>query len=325
MEDMEEKKKKRVCVTGASGFVGSWLVKLLLSKDYIVHGTVRDPSDEKNDHLKKLDNASDNLQFFKADLLDYKSLTAAIAGCEGVFHVASSVPSSKLPNPEIEIIAPALNGTLNVLEACSEGKVKRVIVVSSLAAVGMNPSWSLDKVRNEECWSDMEYDRRTENWYSLSKTLAEINAFDYAAKHKLDVVTVCPSLCIGPLLQATMNASSLVLISLLKGDRLSVENKVRHLVDVRDVADALLMVYEKPEASGRYICAPHAIKMSDLIDILKSMYPQYNYPNNFVEPNNEPRASSEKLKMLGWECRPLKETLIDTVEYYQVAGLLEKD
>jgi nucleoside-diphosphate-sugar epimerase len=50
------------------------------------------------------------------------------------------------------------------------------------------------------------------------------------------------------------------------------------MVDIRDVADALLLTYEKPEASGRYICSSHAIKISDMINILKTMYPSYPYP-----------------------------------------------
>jgi len=65
---------------------------------------------------------------------------------------------------------------------------------------------------------------------------------------------------------------------LITGKRESMENKIWHFVDVRDVADALLLVYEKPEASGRYICAPHPIKIRDLMDMLKSMYPEYDYP-----------------------------------------------
>lgn len=50
------------------------------------------------------------------------------------------------------------------------------------------------------------------------------------------------------------------------------------LVDVRDVAEAILMAYEKPEAEGRYICTAHIIKAKDLVDKLKSIYPHYNYP-----------------------------------------------
>ncbi|TVU10060.1 hypothetical protein EJB05_43566, partial [Eragrostis curvula] len=90
----------RVCVTGGGGFVASWLVKLLLSRGYAVHATVRDPSHPKNAFLEQLDNASENLRLFKADVLDYGTLTAAFAGCDGVFHPASPVPGDKMKDPE---------------------------------------------------------------------------------------------------------------------------------------------------------------------------------------------------------------------------------
>jgi nucleoside-diphosphate-sugar epimerase len=54
-------------------------------------------------------------------------------------------------------------------------------------------------------------------------------------------------------------------------------NKLWHIVDVRDVADALLLLYEKPESSGRYICSSDHICTRDLVNLLK-MYPKYNYP-----------------------------------------------
>ena len=60
--------------------------------------------DEKNAHLSKLESASENLKLFKADLLDYNSMLSAIEGCNGVFHVASPVPSTTVPNPEACIL-----------------------------------------------------------------------------------------------------------------------------------------------------------------------------------------------------------------------------
>ena len=62
------------------------------------------------------------------------------------------------------------------------------------------------------------------------------------------------------------------------GKRESIESKTWDYVDVRDVADALLLVYEKPEASGRYICASHRFNTHDMVYMLKSKYPNYNYP-----------------------------------------------
>ncbi|XP_045791620.1 cinnamoyl-CoA reductase 1-like [Trifolium pratense] len=92
---------KKVCVTGAGGFVASWLVKLLLAKGYSVHGTVRQPGSKKYEHLLKLERASENLTLFEADILNYESVYKAIVGCTAVFHVASPVPSTVVPNPEV--------------------------------------------------------------------------------------------------------------------------------------------------------------------------------------------------------------------------------
>ncbi|XP_052203398.1 cinnamoyl-CoA reductase 2-like isoform X4 [Diospyros lotus] len=253
--------KGRVCVTGAGGYVASWLVKLLLSNGYTVHGTVRDPHDEKNAHLMKFEKASENLQLFKVDLLDRSSVSAAIKGCDGVFHVASPVPSGSVPNPE--------------------------------------------------------------NWYCLSKTEAESEALEFAKRSGLDVVTVCPTLVLGPKLQSSTNASSLVLIKLLKEGYDEVENRSRMVVDVRDVAEALLLAYEKPEAEGRYICTAHLIKSKDMVEIVRKIYPDYNYPKKFIEGKDSDKLSSEKLQTLGWRYKALEETLVDSIESYIQAGLLD--
>ncbi|XP_047084234.1 cinnamoyl-CoA reductase 1-like [Lolium rigidum] len=320
---MEAAARKTVCVTGAGGFVASWLVKLLLTKGhYAVRGTVRNPDDDKNAHLKALEGARERLQLVRADLLDYDTVASAVAGCEGVFHVASPVPSGRSTNPEAEVIAPAVTGTLNVLKACYEAKVKRVVMVSSMSAVSNNPSWPKGKAFDEESWSDVDLCRKSEDWYFLSKTLAEREAFAYAAKTGLDIVTICPSLVIGPLMQSTVNASSKILLNYLKGEHETVENKIRNIVDVRDVADALLLMYENPEASGRYICSSSPIKVSDMINILKTIYPMYTYPKNFEEVEHNIIYSSEKLQKLGWTFRPVEKTLGDSVESYGASGIL---
>ncbi|CAN6440909.1 unnamed protein product [Victoria cruziana] len=194
MENSEEKEvvggggggggggRRVVCVTGAGGFLGSWLVKTLLSKGYTVRGTVRDPDDKKNEHLKTLENSSEKLQLFKADLLDYDGLYYAIFGCDGVFHVASPLPMHAVVDPEKEIVDPAVKGTLNVLKASSEARVKRVVFVSTGATITMTPNPPNDNFYDERCWSDIEFLRAKENWYPLSKTMAEQQAWQYAKK-----------------------------------------------------------------------------------------------------------------------------------------------
>ncbi|KAI3991940.1 hypothetical protein MKX01_012885 [Papaver californicum] len=293
--------KERVCVTGAGGFLASWVVKFLLSKGYIVHSTVRDPSAENCAHLKNLENATENLHLF---LLDYNSLYAAIAGCRGVLHVASPVPSAPVTNPKVELFEPALNGTCNVLKACTEAKVKRVVVVSSIGALSR---------------SDKEYCKTIEDWYCISKTVAESEAWEYAKKNGLDFVTVCPSLIIGPMLQSTMNASSLFLIKLLKDG----VNTDQRMVDVRDVARAILLSYEKPEAEGRYICSAYMAKTRDLVDKLKTMYPKYKCPKRITEAEDQPKMNCEKLQKLGWECITLEESLADSIKCYHEKGIFD--
>ncbi|XP_073101316.1 cinnamoyl-CoA reductase 1-like [Elaeis guineensis] len=163
-----------------------------------------------------------------------------------------------------------------------------------------------------------------ENWYFLSKTMAERAAWEYAEKNGLDLVTVCPSVVLGPLLQPTASTSGLFLIYVIKGGPEPMKNSLWNIVDVRDVADALLLAYEKPEASGRYLCAPYPINTRDLADLLKGMYPNYEYQKNIIEVPPNPPLTSEKLKKLGWKCRPLEETLSDAVECYREAGLLDE-
>uniref|UniRef100_A0A7N2KTA6 NAD-dependent epimerase/dehydratase domain-containing protein n=1 Tax=Quercus lobata TaxID=97700 RepID=A0A7N2KTA6_QUELO len=280
--------------------------------------------DAKYAHFSTFENASKNLRLFKADLLDYSSIRSAVEGCIGVFHVSSpAVPSTTVTNPEVELIETAVKGTLNVLKACVEAKVKRIVFVSSIATLLMNPSWPKGQVMDETSWSDKEYFRTTKSWYQLSKIEAESEALNFAKRSGLDVVTVCPSLVLGPILQPTVNSSSLIIIRLLKGGNESIENKLSMLVDVRDVAEALLLAFEKPEAEGRYICLAHMINAKDLVDLLKSIHPNYNYPKNFTQVQDEKRLSSKKLQRLGWSYRQLKETLTDAIESYRNAGIVD--
>ncbi|CAH8370986.1 unnamed protein product [Eruca vesicaria subsp. sativa] len=325
--------KQSICVTGSGGYIASWLVKSLLSRGYTVHGTVRDPCDRKNDHLKKLDNASKNLKLFKADLFDYEGLSSAISGCYGVFHIAGPVPFEDVPLTEEQLIRPALTGTKNVLEACTEAKVKKVVVVSSIAAVVYNPKWPRDVDVDESCWSDTQYLHSLEGYWSyyfLAKTLMEREAIEWSRTSLADVVTVCPSVVIGPRLQSTLNSSSLGLLNFIKGGVISLLSDQLYLVDVRDVADALLLVYENQEAKGRYICNSHSLHNYDLMEKMMNMYPKRNFPKSFNERKEKQvngnilRIISEKLEKLGWKFRSLEETIDDSVVSFEATGDLPK-
>ncbi|KAI4306728.1 hypothetical protein L6164_029981 [Bauhinia variegata] len=155
---------KLVCVTGASGYIASWLVKLLLQRGYTVKASVRDPNDPKKvDHLLKLEGAEDRLHLFKADLLEEGSFDPIVEGCEGVFHTASPC-FLDAKDPQVELIDPAVKGTLNVLKSCAKSpSVKRVVLTSSTAAVVLNGKPLTPEVVVDETWfSDPDFCRESE-------------------------------------------------------------------------------------------------------------------------------------------------------------------
>ncbi|VAI33860.1 unnamed protein product [Triticum turgidum subsp. durum] len=224
------------------------------------------------------------------------------------------------------VLGPAVTGTTNVLTAASAASVERVVVVSSMVAVEINPKdWPQGKIRDESCWSDKEFCRSNESWYPVAKIAAEAAALEYGRETGLRVVTLNPALVFGPLLQPTINTSSQFLIYFLKGGPDETRDKLWHIVDVRDVADALLLLYEAPEASGRHICAPHFITARGLLGLLKSMYPGYPCiaEESIRDMDHPAPMTSGKLEKLGWSSRPLRETITDTVEFCREAGFLE--
>ncbi|KAL2942061.1 Tetraketide alpha-pyrone reductase 1 [Bienertia sinuspersici] len=148
---MSEAGKKVVCVDGASGYIASWLVKLLLNRGYTVKATVRDP--KKVDHLRSLEGAKERLHLLPANLLEEGSFDAAVEGCEGVFHTASPFYHD-VKDPQVELLDPAVKGTNNVLNACAKfSSIKRVVLTSSMAAVAYNSKPRTPEVVVDESWN----------------------------------------------------------------------------------------------------------------------------------------------------------------------------
>ncbi|KAH7437415.1 hypothetical protein KP509_05G070200 [Ceratopteris richardii] len=266
----------RVCVTGAGGFIASWIVKDLLEKGYVVRGTIRNPvnpNDPKNSHLRQFDGADSRRQLLKADLTYFDSIQSDVSRCDGVFHLAS-------PDP-VQMVDPSIQGTLNVLNAALQAGVRRAVMTSSIGAVAMDPhrdpivveeiAMDPNVVVDESCWSNLDY-----NWYCYGKAVAEQAAWNFAKEKNVDLVVLVPSLVLGPLLQPAMNASTFHLLKYTYA-----------YVDVRDVAKACILLYETASASGRYLCdilaelypQMHAFAhRGDVCDILAELYPQYPIP-----------------------------------------------
>jgi dihydroflavonol-4-reductase len=239
----------RVCVTGAAGFVASWLVRELLEKGVLVRGTVRRVASA--DHLRALPGAVERLELVEADLTVPGSFEPAVRGCAVVFHTASPYVI-QVDNPQRDLVDPAVNGTLDVLRACAKaGGVSRVVLTSSMAAVTDEPDSS--QVLTEADWNEKSTLQR--NPYYLSKTMAERAAWTFMERESpsFDLVAMNPFMIMGPSLGPGLNVSNKIVADLVNGVYPGILSITWGIVDVRDVAHAHVRAAEVQAAQGRYL------------------------------------------------------------------------
>ncbi|KAI9195985.1 hypothetical protein LWI28_020038 [Acer negundo] len=315
-----------VCVTGGSGCIGSWLVRLLLDRRYTVHATVKNLNDAKEtEHLRALEGADTRLRLFQIDLLDYDSIFAAVSGCAGVFHLASPNIIDRVLDHQKELLDPAIKGTINVLTAAKAAGVRRVVVTSSTSAIMTSPHWPADKVKSEDCWTDVESCKQKELWYSLSKTLAEKAAWDFSKENSLDVVVVNPAVVMGPVIPPTLTASMLILLRLLQGCTETYGDIWMGLVHFKDVALAHILVYENPLASGRHLCVEAISHYGDFVAKVAELYPEYDVPR--LPRDTQPgllrtKDAGKKLVDLGLQFIPLEQIIKDSFESLKSKGFI---
>ncbi|HKJ43401.1 MAG TPA: NAD-dependent epimerase/dehydratase family protein, partial [Sunxiuqinia sp.] len=113
---------KPILVTGATGYLASWIVKQLLEDGFTIHATVRQKANtDKYQYLLDLAKASKGtLKIFEADLLVPNSFWEAMNSCELVIHTASPFKITGIKNADKELVQPALQGTRNVLFAAND-------------------------------------------------------------------------------------------------------------------------------------------------------------------------------------------------------------
>ncbi|WCJ31146.1 NAD(P)-binding Rossmann-fold superfamily protein [Euphorbia peplus] len=318
--------KGKVCVTGASGFLASWLIKRLLLSGYQVIGTVRDPgNEEKLGHLWNLEGAKERLELVKADLMEMGSFDSAIMGCSGVFHTASPVikPSS---DPKTEILEPAIEGTLNVLRSCKKNPyLKRVVLTSSSSAVRVRDDFDSNIPFDESSWSSIELCEKLQIWYVLSKTLAEKAAWEFCNKNGIDLVTVLPAFVIGPSLPPSLCSTASDVLNLLKGETEKFKWHGRMgYVHIDDVALCHIMVFEQQNANGRYLCSSSVLDNDELVSLLSARFPSLPIPQRF-EQQNRPYYdfNTAKMESLGLKVKSIHNMFEDCVASFVEQGHLK--
>lgn len=269
----------RVLVTGASGFIAGHVILKLLAAGYDVRGTVRDldRADEVRATLARHDPRASEIEFVETELTDDENWDVAMAGCTYVQHVASPIPAI-MPDDENQLIGPARDGALRVLAAAKAAGVKRVVMTSSLAAIGYGLGAQRPEVLDESHWSNPEGADNTA--YTRSKTIAERAAWDYVngAGKGLELATINPGAVLGPTLSADTSPSLEIVTQLLSGRAPGLPRLGFTIVDVRDVADCHVAAMTVPAAAGqRFLATADFLWLSECADILREAFPDLAY------------------------------------------------
>lgn len=269
--------KGMVLVTGATGFVGKWTVVRLLQAGYPVRGTIRSmrraPDVFKSVTAEVGREAASRLELVEADLLDDKGWADAMQGISAVMHVAAAIRADE-PKDQDLVIRPALEGTRRVLEATHAAGIKRIILTSSIAAVGYGHGHTSGRrVYDESHFTNLEAMQFT--WaYCIGKTRAERFAWDFAKANGLGLTTIHPGAIIGPALDEDASISIGLVSGLLDGSTPALPRNGFAIIDVRDVADLHVTALERPEAAGqRYLATSDYTPFPQVAEILREAYP----------------------------------------------------
>jgi nucleoside-diphosphate-sugar epimerase len=309
-----------VLVTGATGYVAGWVVKLLLDRGVEVHACVRDPDNAaKVMHLRKMaEGAPGKLRLFKADLLDAGSHEAAMQGCRIVMHTASPfLALNKVSDFQRDFVDPALKGTRDILETASRVRsVKRVVLTSSTVAV-VDIAATPDEVRTEASWNESA--TLEAQPYPYSKVLAEREAWKIAnAQNSWKLVVINPAFVLGPGTTPNQTSASFDHIKALSDGTYSQgAPPVRTgCVDVRDVAEAHMRGAFIEAAEGRNIVFGEALSFSDMGRILREEFGEegWKFPpdppaGQAIRPWQVDNAKSKAA--LGMNYRPLRPAIIE--------------
>lgn len=317
-------------ITGATGFIATHIIDLLIKDDYKVIGTVR--SHDKGEQMVQLFGA-ENFQYSIVKSLadskdDFKQAFVDHPEIEIVFHTASPVfITDKIKEL---IVDPAVQGTQNILDAIKlyGPNVHSFVFTSSTGAI-ITPGVEQD--RDESSWNVSTWEQAKFHpltGYMYAKTQAEHLVWKFDEQNpKIRVACVNPAYVFGPQVfdsqvKQTLNSSNEVINTLLRDGEKYVKTTASW-VDVRDVAKAHIYAFTKENTkSQRLLMKEGAITEQTILDIINNKFPQLKGKIATGEPGSdisilEKRAQLNNVKtkeILGYQHVSLEQSVVDTVQ-----------
>ena len=241
---------KPTLVTGASGFVGWHVARLLAERGHRVRALVRPTS-----RIHELD-----VEAVQGDLRDPGSLAGAVAGCGLVFHVAADY-RLWAPDPN-ELYQSNVDGTRNLLEAARRAGVERVVYTSTVGCIGMPPGQEGDE-RTPVTLDQMS------GAYKRSKFLAEQVALEFA-RSGFPVIVVNPTAPVGDH-DRKPTPTGKIIVDFLRGDMPAYIDTGLNVVDARDVAEGEWLACERGVPGERYILGCENLTLARILEILAQL------------------------------------------------------